>query len=82
MAASADIPMTRLYGQSPAGFSTGDADLQTYYGRIASNQKSLLTTPLSKLLLIAYASCFGQLPPEDFNFEFASVWTPSVIEDR
>lgn len=82
VAAAADIPMTRLYGQSPAGFSTGDADLQTYYGRIASNQKSLLTTPLSKLLLIAYASCFGQLPPEDFNFEFASVWTPSEIEDR
>lgn len=82
VAAAADIPMTRLYGQSPAGFSTGDADLQTYYSRIASNQKTQLSNALSILLPICYSSRFNKLPPADFDFSFSNVWNPSEIEDR
>ena len=82
VAAAADIPMTRLYGQSPAGFSTGDADLETYYSRIASYQESMLRTPLTNLFAICFASCFGIAPPADFDFVFRNVWRPSEIEDR
>jgi len=32
---AADIPMTRLLGQSPAGMNaTGDGDMRNYYDRI------------------------------------------------
>ena len=82
VAAAADIPMTRLYGQSPAGFSTGDADLQAYYSRISSNQESMLRIPLTKLFSICYLSCFGVQPPADFGFSFRNVWQPSELEDR
>ena len=29
-----DIPLVRLFGQSPAGFNTGESDLRNYYDKI------------------------------------------------
>ena len=39
-AGAADIPVTRLLGQSPAGLSaTGDSDTRNYYDMIAARQE-------------------------------------------
>ena len=38
---ASDIPMTRLFGQSPGGMnSTGDSDLTNYYDNVAAIQKN------------------------------------------
>lgn len=76
------IPMTRLYGQSATGFSTGDADLQTYYDKVASLQESMLRAPLTTLLRVCWGSCFGALPSGALDFEFNNLWRPKDIEDR
>lgn len=83
VAGACNIPVTRLYGQSPAGFSTGDSDLKTYYDSITSEQETVLRAPLSKLLEIGYRSLFGytdELLKLDFDFD--SPWRPNEIEDR
>lgn len=83
LAGAADIPMTRLYGQSPSGFSTGDSDLQTYYDKISSQQESMLREPLTKILTISYNSMTGNITQHDvIDFDFVSVWQPNEIADR
>lgn len=83
LAGAADIPMTRLYGQSPSGFSTGDSDLQTYYDKIASQQESMLREPLTKILMLCYNSMTGTIFQQDvIDFDFVSVWQPNEIADR
>ena len=39
IAGATQIPMTRLMGQSPAGFSTGDSDIRQYQEGIAQRQE-------------------------------------------
>lgn len=83
LAGASDIPMTRLYGQSPNGFSTGDSDLQTYYDKISSQQESVLREPLTKILNICYSNLTGKvLNLDEIDFEFVSVWQPNEIADR
>ncbi|MGE7415456.1 anti-CBASS protein Acb1 family protein [Methylobacterium tarhaniae] len=57
-AGAADIPATRLLGQSPQGMNaTGDSDTRNYYDRCASGQKVELTPQIARLdeLLIVHA---------------------------
>ena len=49
-AGAADVPVTRLLGQSPAGLSaTGDSDLRNYYNMIAARQELDLRPQLERL---------------------------------
>lgn len=77
---SLNIPLVRLFGQSPSGFSTGDADLRNYYDSIHKDQESKLRTPMYKILDVMSMSKFGQPLPEDFEFNFISLWQPSDLE--
>lgn len=82
VAGACDIPVTRLYGQSPAGFSTGDSDLKTYYDKITRAQESTLREPLTKILNVAYQSLFGHPVSGVLDFKFLSPWRPNEIQDR
>lgn len=47
---AADIPVTRLLGQSPAGLnSTGDSDMKNYHDRIQSMQELELSPAMTRL---------------------------------
>jgi len=35
------IPLVRLFGQSPAGFSTGETDLRNYYDTVSQAQEKI-----------------------------------------
>ena len=49
-ASAADIPVTRLLGQSPAGLSaTGDSDTRNYHDMIAARQELDLRPQLERL---------------------------------
>ena len=72
------IPLVRLFGQSPAGLnSTGESDLSNYYDNINQQQERRLRTPLHKLLEIVSLSVLGKPLPDNFEFEFTSLWQMS-----
>lgn len=73
---AADIPMTRLFGQSPGGLNaTGDGDLQNYYKMIASKQDSDLRPQLEYLYGIVGRS--EEFFDEDMNLVFDPLWEMS-----
>ena len=68
------IPLVRLFGQSPAGLnSTGDADLITYYDGIAHQQERSLRTAVEHIYQAIAQSEGIDLPPE-FSVRFKPLW--------
>ncbi|MBX4889785.1 anti-CBASS protein Acb1 family protein [Rhizobium bangladeshense] len=66
-AGAADIPVTRLLGQSPAGMSaTGESDMNNYYDRIASIQSLEMSPSLYRLDESLIRSSLGSRPAEIF----------------
>lgn len=74
------IPLVRLFGQSPKGFSTGDADLANYYDRVSSLQERRLRLPVRRILDIMHRSELGKPLPDDFTFEFNPLWQMSDVD--
>jgi hypothetical protein len=75
LSGATQIPLVRLFGQSPAGLnSSGDSDLRTYYDNVSKEQNRALRTGLSKVLALLCRSELGQEWPEDADFEFRSLW--------
>lgn len=68
------IPMTRLMGQSPAGFSSGDMEIRQYYDGIAQQQEAALRRGVNTILHVLFRSVLGKDPPDDFDFVFGSLW--------
>ncbi|MDO9417022.1 anti-CBASS protein Acb1 family protein [Pararhizobium sp.] len=65
VAGAADIPVTRLLGQSPSGMSsTGTSDMKNYHDRVASIQTLELTPALYRLDECLIRSALGSRPPE------------------
>lgn len=77
---AADIPMTRLFGQSAAGLtSTGEHDLRNYYDHVAAKQKSHLRSQLNRLFGVVVRSKLGRLPVA-FKVRFNPLWQVSDKE--
>lgn len=73
-AGAADIPATRLLGQSPAGMnSTGESDLRNYYDRLVAEQEVYLRPRLERIDEALIRSALGTRPPE-VHFVFAPLW--------
>ncbi|WP_370426131.1 DUF1073 domain-containing protein [Pantoea vagans] len=68
------IPLVRLFGQSPAGFSTGDTDLANYYDNVSTQQERKLRRPIRKMFQVLHMSLFATPLPDDFTFEFNELW--------
>jgi hypothetical protein len=64
-AGAADMPVTRLLGQSPAGMSaTGESDMLNYYDRVSSIQTLEMKPALYRLDECLIRSALGSRPPE------------------
>lgn len=74
------IPLVRLLGQSPKGFSSGESDLRIYYDTIATQQEDDLRPALSLLFGVLSRSLWGKPLPEDFSFDFRSLYLPTELE--
>ena len=73
-AGAADIPVTRLLGQSPSGMnSTGESDVRNYYDRLASEQNVFLRPRVEKLDEVLIRSGLGARP-EEVHFAFSPLW--------
>lgn len=79
---AAEIPVTKLFGRSPAGLNaTGESDMDNYCDVIEGQQEAMLRPMLEKLLPIMCLSEFGAIP-DDLDFEFEPVRKPSEEEKK
>jgi len=77
---AADIPMTRLLGQSPGGLqSTGEHDLKNYYDRISGEQELVIRPSLETLDECLIRSALGSRPVE-IDYIWASLWQMSDLQ--
>lgn len=75
------VPLTRLFGQSPAGLSsTGESDLRTYYDGIDAERREKLLRPLKLLARIMARSELGRTDDPLVTVEFGSLWSMSSSE--
>jgi phage-related protein (TIGR01555 family) len=73
-AGAADIPVTRLLGQSPSGLNaTGDGDIRNYYDNIASRQQVELRPTLAPLDEMLIRHALGSRPAE-IHYRWAPLW--------
>lgn len=77
---AADIPATRLLGQSPSGLnSTGEADLRNYYDRIQAMQELDVSPALSLLDDCLIRSALGTRP-EQIHYIWNPLWQQTASE--
>lgn len=72
------IPLVRLFGQSPAGLnSTGESDIRTYYDGIKQQQERRLGVGVEKVYNLLHRSVTGNPPPDGWEVKFRSLWQMS-----
>lgn len=80
VSAAAGIPMTRLFGMSPAGMNaTGESDLRNYYDRVRQSQELSVTPALSVLDECLIRSALGNRP-DDLHYNWRPLWQSSARE--
>lgn len=82
IAGAAEIPVTKLFGRSPAGMNaTGESDLQNYYESIDEKQETQLRPIFDRLLPVMCMSVFGAIP-DDLDYDFVSSRQPTEEERK
>lgn len=77
---AADVPFTRLFGQSPAGMNaTGESDTRNYYDHVSARREDHIDPALTKLDEFLARSAFGYMP-EGFESEWLPLWQETSTE--
>lgn len=84
VAAAAEMPVTLLFGKSPAGLNaTGESDIRGWYDTVADAQTDVLKPRLERLLRVlmsASDSATGGSVPDSWSVEFNPLWQPNELE--
>lgn len=81
VAGAADIPVTRLLGQSPKGLqSTGAGEQEDYHDKVEADQGELLAPALDRLDPFLIRSALGG-QPDDIYYEFNPLDEPDEKDD-
>lgn len=81
MGGAAEIPLVRLFGQSPAGLSsTGESDLRTYYDNINSKQNATMSEGVDLITKVMWRSVFDEAAPDDLEWEFNPLWQMTALD--
>jgi len=81
LSGAAETPLTRLFGQSPAGLNaTGDGEMKQYHEGIGAKQERRLRMPLSRLIEVIARSVLGKAMPKGWSFIFNSLQKLSDTE--
>lgn len=83
VASAADMPVTVLFGRSPAGLNaTGENDTRLFYDTIASEQTNILEPALRRLYDLIFLAKDGPTSgaETDYEIEFAALWEPTDLE--
>lgn len=79
LAAAADIPLTLLMGQSPAGLNaTGESDIRFFYDRVKVQQDRKLRPALERLVTLIMAT--ESKAPANWSIHFHPLWQPTEKE--
>lgn len=85
MASAARMPVTVLFGRSPAGMNaTGESDLSIWYDQVGSMQETDLRPKLTHLLELVMSAAAGPTSgsiPESWEYTFNSLWQMSQKEE-
>lgn len=77
LSAVSDIPVTRLWGRSPAGENaTGESDMRQYYDDVSAMQETEVEPPLTRLIEIIGR----QEKISDTSFVWNPLWQPTAKE--
>lgn len=80
LCAKTHIPMTKLFGRSPAGMNaTGESDMKNYYDIVDGERETKLRPVIEKILPVLCMSVWGEIP-EDMQVIFPPLWTPNATE--
>src|SRR5690606_30155827 len=84
-AIASGVPRSRITGETPGGLNTGSnsGDLQAFYSRIASEQKSRCTPWVNWMLTLILADksgpTGGRVPPT-WTVNWTPLWEPTDLE--
>jgi phage-related protein (TIGR01555 family) len=79
-ASDAGMPMTVLFGISPAGMNaTGEGDLRNYYDRVKHEQENVVTPSMLTLDEALIRSALGSRP-DDIYYKWKPLWQPTEKE--
>lgn len=82
LAGAAEMPVTKLFGRSPAGMNaTGESDLQNYYDSIEEKQESDCRPILDRLIPVMLMSEYGAVP-DDWDYSFEDCRRPTEEEKK
>lgn len=80
LAADADMPVTLLMGQSPAGLNaTGESDIRFFYDRTKGSQ-CVHEVPALEQMTRPMMAAEGIKPPKEWSIEPNPLWQPSEKE--
>lgn len=83
IAAAADMPVSLLFGQAPAGLNaTGESDIRFFYDRIASEQEDIRTS-LEHFINLIWLSRDGPsngVEPDIWSIRFRPLWQTNTTE--
>lgn len=81
------IPVTKLFGRSPAGMNaTGESDLRNYYDDVSSRQEIVLLPPLQKLVNLIAGYVYPGMKQsdeeyiEEYEVELNPLWEATEKE--
>lgn len=78
LSAVTEIPVTLLFGRSPAGLNaTGESDVRLFYDAVQSKQENQLRPKLERLLTLLFRAKDGPtggVEPEEWSFKFNPLW--------
>ena len=84
VAAAADMPVTRLFGQAPAGLSaTGEHEIRQWYDRVDTIRRLGMKPQLSRLICLqmkSRSSVTRGKEPKRWSVEFKPLWQMSEKE--
>lgn len=83
-AASADMPVSMLMGDQPAGMNaTGEQNTRWWYDAQAADRELKVRPAINRLVRLIFLSSEGPTggkEPEQWTVEFANLWIPSEAE--
>ena len=81
LAAACDMPLTLLFGTSPAGLNaTGASDVRFFYDRVAAYQRRKMEPALRRLCQIIFRTMGKKAEPQKWSVRFRPLWQESAKE--
>jgi phage-related protein (TIGR01555 family) len=78
LAATVDVPVTRLFGVSPAGLNaTGESDVRGWYDRVRSYQTRKLAPKIRRIVRVMLQTKAVQQSASSIKVTFPSLWSES-----